>query len=105
MTTQKINLSKISPVLIAFFVMSFVDLVGIGVDRVSKDMSLSATIAQLIPSAAFLWFLLLSVPVGVLQSRLGKRFILNVGMGVTALGLLIPFFFYSGAFVLAGFDG
>jgi FHS family L-fucose permease-like MFS transporter len=103
MTTQKINLSKISPVLIAFFVMSFVDLVGIGVDRVSKDMSLSATIAQLIPSAAFLWFLLLSVPVGVLQSRLGKRFILNVGMGVTALGLLIPFFFYSFAFVLAGF--
>jgi FHS family L-fucose permease-like MFS transporter len=103
MTTQKINLSKISPVLMAFFVMSFVDLVGIGVDRVSKDMSLSATIAQLIPSAAFLWFLLLSVPVGVLQSRLGKRFILNVGMGVTALGLLIPFFFYSFAFVLAGF--
>ena len=103
MTTQKINLSRIAPVLMAFFVMSFVDLVGIGVDRVSKDMNLSATLAQLIPSAAFLWFLLLSVPVGVLQSRLGKRFMLNVGMGVTALGLLVPFFFYSFAMVLAGF--
>jgi fucose permease len=66
-------------------------------------MSLSATLAQLIPSAAFLWFLLLSVPVGVLQSRLGKRFMLNVGMGVTALGLLVPFFFYSFGMVLAGF--
>lgn len=87
----------------AFFVMSFVDLVGIGVDRVSKDMSLSATLAQLIPSAAFLWFLLLSVPVGVMQSRLGKRFMLNIGMGVTALGLLVPFFFYSYSMVLAGF--
>jgi FHS family L-fucose permease-like MFS transporter len=103
MTTDKINLKKIAPVLMAFFVMSFVDLVGIGVDRVSKDMSLSATLAQLIPSAAFLWFLLLSVPVGVLQSRLGKRFMLNVGMGVTALGLLVPFFFYSFGMVLAGF--
>jgi len=104
MNTQKINVSKIAPVLMAFFVMSFVDLVGIGVDRVSLDMSLSATIAQLIPSVAFLWFLLLSVPVGVLQARLGKRFMLNIGMGVTALGLLLPFVFYSFAVVLTGFS-
>lgn len=103
MTTQKIDLKKIAPVLMAFFVMSFVDLVGISVDRVSKDMNLSSTLAQLIPSAAFLWFLLLSVPVGVLQSRLGKKFMLNIGMGITALGLLVPFFIYSFGTVLAGF--
>jgi FHS family L-fucose permease-like MFS transporter len=99
----KVNISKILPVLMAFFVMSFCDLVGIGVDRVSSDMNLSATLAQLIPSAVFLWFFLLSVPVGILQSRLGKRFVLNIGMGITALGLLVPFFFYSFAMVLAGF--
>ena len=99
----KVNIKKILPVLMAFFVMSFVDLVGIGVDRVSSDMNLSATLAQLIPSAAFLWFLLLSVPVGILQSRFGKRNMLNIGMGVTALGLLVPFFFYSFPSVLAGF--
>lgn len=103
MHTQKVNITKILPVLMAFFVMSFVDLVGIGVDRVSTDMNLSSTLAQLIPSAAFLWFLLLSVPVGVIQSRMGKRFMLNVGMGVTALGLLVPYFFYTFGMVLAGF--
>jgi FHS family L-fucose permease-like MFS transporter len=103
MNTQKVNISKIAPVLMAFFVMSFVDLVGVGVDRVTKDMNLSATLAQLIPSAAFLWFLLLSVPVGVMQSRLGKRFMLNIGMGVTALGLLVPYFFYTFNMVLVGF--
>ena len=103
MNTQKVNISKIFPVLMAFFVMSFVDLVGIGVDRVSKDMNLSSTLAQLIPSAAFLWFLLLSVPVGVMQSRLGKRFMLNIGMGVTAMGLLVPYFFYTFEMVLIGF--
>jgi FHS family L-fucose permease-like MFS transporter len=103
MSTQKVNFSKIIPVLMAFFVMSFVDLVGIGVDRVSKDMNLSSTLAQLIPSAAFLWFLLLSVPVGVMQSRLGKRFMLNIGMGVTAMGLLVPYFFYTFEMVLIGF--
>ncbi|MDO9339563.1 MAG: MFS transporter [Bacteroidales bacterium] len=66
-------------------------------------MNLSATLAQLIPSAAFLWFLLLSVPVGVMQSRLSKRFMLNIGMGVTALGLLVPYFFYTFEMVLVGF--
>jgi fucose permease len=103
MATQKINISKIAPVLMAFFVMSFVDLVGIGVDRVSKDMNLSATLAQLIPSAALLWFLLLSVPVGVIQSRLGKRKMLNIGMSITAIGLLVPFFSYTYIMVLTGF--
>ena len=103
MNTQKVNITKILPVLMAFFVMSFVDLVGIGVDRVSKDMNLSATLAQLIPSAAFLWFFILSVPVGVMQSRLGKKFMLNVGMGVTALGMLVPYFFYTFEMVLIGF--
>ncbi|HKL67023.1 MAG TPA: MFS transporter, partial [Bacteroidales bacterium] len=101
--SSKINLYRVLPVLMSFFVMSFVDLVGIGVDRVSLDMDLSPTVAQLIPSVAFLWFFLLSVPVGVLQSRLGKRFMLNTGMLVTALGLFIPFFFYSFATVLLGF--
>lgn len=100
---SKVNITKILPVLMSFFVMSFVDLVGIGVDRVSLDLGLSATLAQLIPSAAFLWFLLLSVPVGIMQSRLGKKLVLNIGMGVTALGLLVPFFIYSFATVLVGF--
>jgi FHS family L-fucose permease-like MFS transporter len=103
MNVQKVNISKILPVLMAFFVMSFVDLVGIGVDRVIKDMGKSATLAQLIPSVAFLWFFLLSVPVGVMQSRLGKRFMLNIGIGVTALGLLVPYFFYTFEMVLVGF--
>jgi len=103
METKKVNLSMLLPVLMSFFVMSFVDLVGIGVDRVSKDMNLSSTLGQLIPSAAFLWFLLLSVPVGIMQARIGKRLMLNIGMGITALGLLVPFFMYSFGMVLFGF--
>jgi fucose permease len=100
---KKINYSHLLPVLMSFIVMSFVDLVGIGVDRVSKDMNLSATLGQLIPSAAFLWFLLLSVPVGIIQSRIGKRQMLNIGMGITALGMLVPYFIYSFGMVLTGF--
>jgi len=101
--SEKVKITRVLPVLMAFFVMSFVDLVGIGVDRVSLDMDLSPGLAQLIPSAAFLWFLLLSLPVGILQSRLGKRRMLNIGMLVTALGMLVPFFLYNFAMVLVGF--
>ena len=103
MASQTINVKKISPVLMGFFVMSFVDLVGIGVDKVKSDMSLSATVSQLIPTVTFLWFFILSVPVGVMQSRIGKKNMLNIGMVVTALGLLVPFIFYSFATVLVGF--
>jgi fucose permease len=57
----------------------------------------------LIPSAVFLWFFVLSVPVGILQDRIGKRSVLNLGMGITALGLFLPFFFYSFGMALMGF--
>lgn len=101
--THKNHANKLMPVLMAFFVMSFIDLVGIGVDRVKPDFNLSNTLVQLIPSAAFLWFFVLSVPVGILQDRLGKRNILNIGMVITALGLFFPFFLYNFPTVLIGF--
>ena len=100
---RNVSVKIIAPVLMSFFVMSFCDIVGIGVDRVKADFGLSNTLAQLIPSAAFFWFLVLSVPIGILQDRLGKKIVLNLGMFVTALGLIVPFLFYSYEIVLVGF--
>ena len=103
MTKSKISFKLVTPVLMAFFAASFCDMVGIGVDRVKLEFELSNTLAQLIPSAVFLWFFILSVPVGVLQDRIGKRNMLNIGLVITALGLLIPFVFYTFGMVLFGF--
>ncbi len=103
MEKKKLNLKIIVPVFLSFFVMSFVDLVGIGVDRAKADFQLSDTLAQLIPSAAFLWFFLLSVPVGIFQDRNGKKLTLNIGMALSALGMIIPFIFYSFPLLLVGF--
>jgi FHS family L-fucose permease-like MFS transporter len=103
MNKSKISLKIISPVLMAFFVGSFCDLVGIGVDRAKLDFELSNTMAQLIPSAVFLWFFFLSVPVGILQDRIGKKKVLNIGIIVTILGLIVPFLFYTFELVIAGF--
>lgn len=100
---EKINLNALLPVLLSFFVMSFCDLVGIGVDRVKLEFGFTNTMVQLIPSAVFIWFFFLSVPVGVLQDRFGKRNVLNTGMIITALGLLVPYFFYSKPSIFIGF--
>jgi MFS transporter, FHS family, L-fucose permease len=103
MDTRKISLFIVTPVLFSFFVMSFCDLVGIGVDNAKADFQLSNTLAQLIPMAVFVWFFVLSVPIGILQDRIGKRNMVNIGMFVTALGLFLPFMLYTFATLLTGF--
>lgn len=103
MTKTRISFKLVTPVLMAFFAASFCDMVGIGVDRVKLEFELSNSLAQLIPSAVFLWFFILSVPVGIMQDRIGKRNMLNIGLVITALGLLIPFVFYTFGMVLFGF--
>ena len=103
MNKTKISYKLVTPVLLAFFAASFCDMVGIGVDRVKLEFELSNTLAQLIPSAVFLWFFVLSVPIGIMQDRIGKRNMLNIGLMITALGLLIPFLFYTFGMVLLGF--
>jgi fucose permease len=78
------------PVLLAFFVMSFIDLVGTGVDEMKQNADLPRYIFQLIPFAGLIWFFLLSVPVGIWQDKIGKKRALSAGIFVTALGLFVP---------------
>ncbi len=103
MSTKKLSIAYVTPVLISFFVMSFCDLVGIGVDNAKADFDLNNSLAQLIPLAVFAWFFILSVPVGILQDRIGKRNMLNIGMLLTATGLILPFFIYTFPTLLVGF--
>jgi fucose permease len=103
MTPRKNYIFYAIPVLLSFFVMSFCDLVGVGVDNAKADFKLSNTLAQLIPMAVFGWFFLLSVPVGVLQGRIGKRNMLNIGMLLTTVGLILPFLLYTFPVLMVGF--
>ncbi len=94
MSTEKINMKQILPVFMSFIVMGFVDIVGVSAGYAQKDFNLSDSVAQLIPSMAFVWFFLLSVPTGILLDRFGKKRILNLGMGVTGLGMALPMVTY-----------
>ena len=90
MNKQSYKWAYIIPVLMSFFVMSFIDLVGTGVDELRKDSNTPSYILQLIPFVAFIWFFLLSVPVGIWQDKVGKKKALNTGILITAVGLLVP---------------
>lgn len=91
------------PVIFSFFVMGFVDLVGVATGYVKQDFGLSDKVAQLIPFMVFIWFALMSIPTGVFQDRYGKRLTVNIGMVLTGVGLLIPFVYYSLTSALIGF--
>ncbi len=101
--SSKIKWGKMLPVFMSFIVMGFVDVVGVSTGYIQQDFDLPDNLAQLIPSMAFIWFFLLSVPVGIFQDKWGKRNMLNLGMAITGLGMLIPFLGYSFPIMLAAF--
>jgi len=90
MSRQKISAKVITPVLLSFFIMSFIDLVGTGVDELKSSVETPRYIMQLIPFVAFVWFFFLSVPIGIWQDKIGKKKILNMGILMTAAGLFLP---------------
>jgi FHS family L-fucose permease-like MFS transporter len=62
---------------------------------IKNDFKLTDSVAQFLPSMAFIWFFLFSVPAGIFIDRFGKKKILNIGMLLTGLSMMIPIFYYS----------
>ena len=91
------------PVLATFFVMGFCDVVGIATSYVKQDFALSEAVAGFIPSMVFIWFLLLSVPAALLMNKLGRKTMVQISNAITFVGMLIPFFSYNLAAVVAAF--
>lgn len=80
----------IVPVMLCFFAMGFVDLVGIASNYVKEDMHLNDATANIFPSLVFFWFLIFSVPTGILMNRIGRKNTVLLSLVVTILSLLIP---------------
>ena len=62
MERNKSNITRLLPIMFAFFAMGFVDMVGTATNYVKADFALSDTMANFLPSMVFLWFFFLSVP-------------------------------------------
>ncbi len=89
-TNRKSFLMQIVPVMLCFFVMGFVDLVGTASNYVQKDLGLTDSQANLFPSLVFFWFLIFSVPTGMLMNKIGRKKTVLISLIVTAVSLFVP---------------
>ena len=94
----------IVPVMLCFFAMGFVDLVGIASNYVKEDLQLSDSTANVLPSLVFFWFLIFSVPTGMLMNKIGRKNTVLVSLVVTVVSLLMPLFGESFPLMLVSFS-
>lgn len=86
---------KIIPIMLAFFTMGFVDLVGIATNYVKSDFELTDTMANSFSIMVFVWFLVFSVPTSILMNKIGRKKTVLLSLAVTFIGLSIPYLEYS----------
>ena len=91
------------PVMLCFFAMGFVDLVGIASNYVKEDLGLSDSVANIFPSMVFFWFLIFSVPTGMLMNRIGRKNTVLLSLAVTVVSLVLPLTGSSFGVMLASF--
>ncbi len=103
-TNRKSFVLQFIPVMLCFFAMGFVDLVGTASNYVQKDLGLTDTQANLFPSLVFFWFLIFSVPTGMLMNRIGRKKTVLISLVITAASLFIPVFGDSYAVMLISFS-
>lgn len=98
------TLMQFIPVMLCFFAMGFVDLVGTATNFVRSDLNLTVSEASIFPSLVFFWFLIFSVPTGMLMNRIGRKNTVLVSLVITAVSLVVPLFGDSYAVMLVSFS-
>ena len=104
MSNNQLKYAKLFPVMLCFFAMGFVDLVGIASNYVKADLNLSDSQANIFPSLVFFWFLIFSVPTGILMNRIGRKKTVLLSLIVTFISLLLPVFGDSYGLMLCSFS-
>ena len=92
------------PVMLCFFCMGFVDLVGIASNYVKEDLGLKDSVANIFPSLVFFWFLIFSVPTGMLMNKIGRKKTVLLSLIVTVISLVIPLFGNNFGIMLVAFS-
>ncbi len=98
------NIWGLVSVMLCFFAMGFVDLVGTASNYVQKDLALTDAEANLFPSLVFFWFLIFSVPTGVLMNKIGRKNTVLISLVITLLALVLPCFGNGYAIMLIAFS-
>ena len=100
---EKNKTIQLLPIMFTFFTMGFVDLVGIATNYVKKDFMLSDSVANILTSGVFFWFLIFSIPTGILMNKIGRRKTVVISLILSLLALFIPLIDYNLPIMLVAF--
>ncbi len=101
---KEISLRKILPVMFGFFIMGFVDIVGVSTSYVKNDFAgMNDTMVNLISLSCFLWFFLLSIPTGMLMNHIGRKKTVLLSFALHVAAMIVPLIAYDFTAVLIAF--
>ncbi|PXV59988.1 fucose permease [Dysgonomonas alginatilytica] len=103
MNNKSNSLKVFIPVMLSFFVMGIVDVVGVSTNYIRQDFSLDDLTASIIPMMVFLWFAIFSIPTGMLMNRIGRKKTVLIAIIISLLSLLLPYLFYNFYAVIIAF--
>ena len=95
---------KLIPVMLCFFAMGFVDMVGIASNYVKEDLNLTDSMANTLPSLVFLWFLIFSIPTSLLMNKIGRKNTVLLSLVMTLVAMAIPVFTLDFTMLLLSFS-
>lgn len=101
---KQLSLRRILPVMFGFFIMGFVDIVGVSTSYVKNDFAgMNDTMVNLISLSCFLWFFLLSIPTGMLMNRIGRKKTVLLSFVLHVAAMIVPLIAYDFTTVLIAF--
>ncbi len=101
---KRTSINKLLPVMFGFFIMGFVDIIGVATSYIKNDFAgMNDTMVNLISLSCFLWFLLLSVPTGALMNRIGRKKTVLLSFAMHVAAMIVPLIAYDFTAVLVAF--
>ena len=64
---------QIISIMICFFAVGSIEMVGIASNYIKVNLNLSDTKANLLPSLTYIWFLICTIPTGLLMNVIGRK--------------------------------
>ncbi len=66
-----------------FLAMGFIDMIGLVTNNVRADFNMSDGLVNTISLSCYLWFLLLSIPVGIALTKWGRKKMVLLSLGIS----------------------
>ena len=101
---KKNSLSIVLPVMFGFLAMGFIDMIGLVTNNLRADFDMSDGLVNTISLSCYLWFLLLSIPVGMALTKWGRKKMVLLSLALHVVALMLPYLYYSFGSVLVAFS-